>query len=408
MDGRSAAGADPVTAGAVYVERDTCRACGGVGLQPALSLGNQFLPRFVKEADATLPRAPLDLCFCRACGLMQLGHTTNPELLFREFWYRSGINGTMRYALEDLVRDGLSYHHGGVWVDIGANDGYLLSCVPREFERVAFEPARNLTPDLMRHSDRVVVDYFKALDELRGDCDVITSAAMFYDLDEPGPFIDDIRDSLTPDGVWINQLNDAPTMLEQNAFDAICHEHLCYYDIGTLRKLYERHGMTITNISHNDVNGGSMRVTAMKTGPLAHPAPLGGLLEAEGPDFAEKLEDFCQRIPRWRERMLHTLDMHSGQTWCYGASTKGTVLLQYLGFCQQFEAVADRNPEKHGLKMVGSWLPIKTEEELRAAKPPQVLVLPWAFKKEFDVREHELIRAGTVFMYPLPEIVSVV
>jgi len=403
MDERDSAATDPITK-PVAVPRTTCRACGRLGMKPVLDLGNQFLPRFVPEPDESLPRAPLVLMQCSSCDLLQLSHTVQPDLLYRQFWYRSSINQTMRDALDDLVQDGLRHHKGGVWLDIGANDGFLLSRVPNEFQRVAVEPAENFKPYLEEHADLVISDYFKATGKIKGSCDIITSAAMFYDLDDPGKFLNDIHASLHQRGVWINQLNDAPTMLRQNAFDSICHEHLCYYDLPVLENLYRKHGLTIIGVSHNNVNGGSVRVTAARSARRDPKFDLAGIRHST----SVRAREFAARIERWKTRMLDFLG-HQGPMWCYGASTKGTVLLQYLGATEaNFVAVADRNPMKHGLRMAGSWLPIKDELELRAARPSLAVVLPWSFREEFNQRESGLRENGTALLYPLPNLELVV
>ena len=385
----------------IHTTRKNCRACGSTGLTEVLDLGNQALPRFTTEPFTSLPIAPLNLLRCAGCGLLQLQDTVNPDLLFREFWYRSGINQTMRDALEDVVNCGILYHSRGSWLDIGANDGFLLSKVPVSFRKVACEPALNFKPELEELSDEVLADYFSA-DKLRERFHVITSAAMFYDLDDPAKFVSDIAKSLHDDGVWINQLNDAPTMVKQHAFDAICHEHLCYYDIPSLDLLYRSHGLTIHHISWNEVNGGSVRIVAYKTGcPKYRPTDLLGIPRVSG---AEALR-FAAWVKRWRSTMgdlIGNLTVHE-PLWGYGASTKGCVLTQYLGIGNSLGAIADRNPKKHGLRMVGKWL-ITNEDVMRKARPRYVLVLPWAFKDEFEAREVQMRENGSTFIYPLNEI----
>lgn len=390
--------------------RTTCRACQSSNITEVMSLGDQYLVNFVPSIDHSLPRAPLDLMRCSDCGLLQLRHTVNPDLLYREFWYRSSVNQTMRDALKNLVDDGLKWHKEGRWLDIGANDGYLLSILPPTFTRIACEPARNFTADLHKVSDHVIDDYFSANHDFlrgvgrRGGCDVITSAAMFYDLDDPDTFVDDIVKCLSPDGVWINQLNDSPTMLKQNAFDAICHEHLCYYDVKSLAALYNRHGLSIVDISYNDVNGSSVRITAKQTG-------LGGIpLLAHRSVSAADAEAFAHRTVKWKANMLDLLHgplATTGGMWCYGASTKGCCLLQYLDAPGSFKAIADRNPAKFGTLMAGTWLPVMPEQEMRDERPKHVMVLPWGFKKEFVERERELLADGTTMVFPLPTIEEV-
>lgn len=400
----------PAVVPAVWTERRACRGCDYDGLEPVLDLGNQYLPRWEKAKDETLPRAPLVLSRCTACGLLQLGHSVDPDLLYRQFWYRSAMNATMREAMTDLVKDGLRYHTRGSWLDIGANDGYLLSQVPATFAKVACEPALNFRAELEEVSDLVVSDYFShGASGLGGPFQVITSAAMFYDLNDPDTFVDGIEQSLAPDGVWINQLNDAPGMIRQNAFDSICHEHACYYDIPTLRSMYDRNGLIITGITYNQVNGGSVRLTAKRRGWSVRQQDEADILGIPGVSQAEGTE-FAQRAGHWKERMHGALDWLAarGPLYGYGASTKGTVLLQYLDAPGALKAVADKNPLKFGTVMAGSWLPVVDEETMRRDKPSAALVLPWAFKREFVERETDLRRAGTALVFPLPSIEVVI
>lgn len=388
----------------IATKRTTCRLCGEP-FHPVLSLGNQYLVRFPDKIDEELPKAPLNLVQCDACNLLQLEHTTHPDLLFREFHYRSSVNQTMRDALQDVVDDALRFVRGGTWLDIGANDGYLLSCLPEGWTKIACEPALNFKPLLEEHADHVIADYFTAdhevlKDKTRGACDVITSIACFYDVDDPNAFVSDIAKSLAPGGVWINQLNDSPTMLHRNAFDSVCHEHLVYYDLHNLAQLYARHGLVITKISFNEINGGSVRV-------FAHHEKAG--LQALGlrdvPQIKpESAQAFAARVVRWREEMRGLIHSWKGGVWGYGASTKGAVLLQYLNCSDRFVAIADRNPLKHGKMMVGSWVPIVGEAEMRAARPYHALVLPWSFVGEFSDREAEARANGTAFVWPLPDI----
>lgn len=395
MDATESKTAHPLT----WTVRHTCRGCQAPQLKDVLDLGVQYLPRFVKEKDESLPKAPLQLVRCANCELLQLKHTVNPDLLYREFWYRSSINQTMKQALWDVVREGTLTHGEGTWLDIGANDGFLLSKVPESFKKIAVEPAYNFQTLLEEHSDLVYSDYFS--EELEVEpCDVITSVAMFYDVEDPMPFLRTIAKTLTDDGIWINQLNDSPTMLKQNAFDAICHEHLLYYDVHNLNRMYEEAGLRIVSVSYNDVNGGSVRIVAKK----GKPSNDGFLLGIPKPSLGAA-NGFRQRIEKWKHRMTQLIAesmVLKGPIWAYGASTKGTVLLQYLDLPEAFFAVADRNPQKVGLTMAGTWIPIVDEITMRKAPPRYLFVLPWAFKNEFVLREEQIRSSGTTMVFPLP------
>jgi NDP-4-keto-2,6-dideoxyhexose 3-C-methyltransferase len=377
-----------------------CRACDNPDLRPVISLGDQYIANFVRERDDSLPCAPLVLVRCEQCGLLQLQHSVDPALMWTDYWYRSGVNATMRAALKDVVTHALKFNEvGGVWIDIGANDGTLLSYVPREFSRIAVEPARTFTENLKSVADHVVPTFFSAEAIGHRRADVITSCAMFYDLDNPREFVQDIADSLRDDGIWINQLTDTVEMLETTGFDNIVHEHRCYYDVPALAMLYATAGLKIVSVTHNDINGGSFRVVASKQGDSA----TLGTRKVTGPMIA----GFVDRTRRWKRLgeylLFETPGIYPGPLWCYGASTKGSTLLQYLGYSDRFVGVADRNPAKHGLTMAGSWLPITDEITMRKAKPAYLLCLPWAFHEEFTQREASLRADGTTLIYPLPD-----
>jgi hypothetical protein len=383
----------------IYDTRTTCRACNDDHLKTIIYFGEMYLPRWVKERDDELPKAPLDLVQCGGCGLLQLRHTVDPDLLYREFWYRSGMNQSMRNALISVVETGMEFHHEGVWLDIGANDGYLLSQVPRTFNRIACEPAQNFKQELAANSEQVVSDYFSA-EAIGTQCHVITSAAMFYDLDDPNRFIEDVEKLLAKGGVWINQLNDAPTMMQSNAFDSICHEHLCYYDVPTLSKMYRRNGLSIRKLIYNDVNGGSVRVVATRTPK----SDVTGMKKVDN----DEATGFATRVGQWKERMGNLIVSAKGPVWGYGASTKGGTILQYLGLNEHFVGIADKNPEKHGTMMAGCWIPVTDELALRRSGADMAIVLPWAFRDEFVRREESLRKSGTAMVFPLPNIEVVV
>jgi NDP-4-keto-2,6-dideoxyhexose 3-C-methyltransferase len=382
-----------------HTERTNCRVCEGE-LSCVIDFGDHYLTRFVSERDDDLPRAPLRLARCSLCGLLQLNEVVDPDLVYREYWYRSGINQTMQRALLNLVRDGIAWHGSGTWVDIGANDGTLLRFVPKSFTRIAYEPALNFEAELKGSADKVIPDYFRADPSLR-DVQIITSAAMFYDLDRPDEFVADIAGALAPDGVWINQLNDSPTMIRDNAWDGVCHEHNVYYDLPNLEVLYQRHGLKILRVTHNDVNGGSMRVTAART---EHRSPGLPASDPRDTPTSQQVLRFANRASRWKDRMSRLAGVLPKPIYGYGASTKGGTLLQYLGIPDLLTAVAERNPLKLGLMQAGVWSPIISEDSMRAQLPGTLLVLPWAFRQEFVEREEETMAKGTMLLMPLPRI----
>lgn len=413
--------------GAVVRERTTCRSCGSGRLRSILSLGNLAVSNFVTGTEDVL-HAPLDLVLCEpvrgGCGLLQLRHTVEAGFLYRNYWYRSGVNRSMQEALGDIVRSAeriVPLRGGDMVVDIGSNDGTLLRAysVP-ELVRVGFEPATNLMPYAQQRGTVTVNDFFsyESFRTLFGAAaaKVVTSIAMFYDLEDPNAFVADVARCLHPQGLWVIQMAYLPSMLEQNAFDNICHEHLEYYGLGSLRALLERHYLRVLDVSLNDVNGGSFRIfvthrDADVGAPQGAAARIRDLEELEARlNLADRgvYEGFAQRIGSIRGNLSafiraevtgrhKTVDV-------YGASTKGNTLLQYFGLDHALiRSAAERNPDKWGKRTVGTAIPIVSEEEARKSPPDYFLVLPWHFLMEFVQRERAYLQAGGKFIVPLPQ-----
>ncbi|MDI9569386.1 MAG: class I SAM-dependent methyltransferase [Pseudomonadota bacterium] len=394
------------------VIRKTCRLCGASDLSDVFSLGVQFINDFVPEEKIGHGlKAPLDLIMCDRCSLLQLRHTAPQELLYsRHYWYRSGVTDTMRRALRDIaveIESMVDLKPGDVILDIGANDGTLLAAYTApDIRRVGCEPADNLVDSLSKNADYVMHDfwnydrYIKLANQWGfGKARVITAIGMFYDLDDPNRFIKDAQLALADDGIFVAQLMCMAPMIEKNDLGNICHEHLEYYSLDSLKYLLESNGLEMFKIEENDVNGGSYRIFARHYSGL-------------GIDYREKytLDDilaFAKRIEDNRARCVEFIKNEVGKgkkVYVYGASTKGNVILQYYGLDHLLiTAAAERSPEKWGKYTIGSWIPIVSEEEARRANPDYFLVLPWAFFDEFYEREAEWRSRGGKFIVPLPE-----
>ncbi len=399
-----------------------CRSCGSAKLIDIIHLGDQYVSDFV-ETSALGVKAPLALVLCQDCALVQLKHRgVDPDIMYRNYWYKSGINATMRNALKSIIRKAESLvqlKKSDVVLDIGANDGTTLRAYKNaEITKIGFEPARNLVKEAEAGNNLIVNNYFNAKEfeqVSKKKAKVVTSIAMFYDLEDPNQFVDDITKVLDKDGLWIIQLAYEPSMLILNAFDNICHEHIEYYSMTSLKNLLERHNLSIFDVELNNVNGGSFRVYVKHKKSKAFEIEKGKnhverLLKKE-----EKLKitdpgtyaDFAKRVTELKNKTAKfiTTELKKGKRiYAYGASTKGNTLLQYYNLDHTLiSAAVERNARKWGLKTVGTLIPIISEEEARKIKPDYFLVLPWHFRTEFLSREAEYLQNGGKMIFPLPE-----
>lgn len=411
---------------ASYVtEVKACRSCGNGDLEDILSLGDQYVSDFVDSPEDQTVQAPLELVLCDAdtggCGLLQLKHTVDPEYLYSEYWYKSGINESMRESLRDIVEDSTKLAplgEGDVVLDIGCNDGTMLRMFDEDYQRVGFEPAENLVDEAREGTTRVINDFFNAdsYEAALGDepADLVTSIAMFYDLNDPNSFVADIDSVLADDGVWVIQMAYLPRKLETNAFDSIVHEHLEYYSLLALENLLDRHNFEVFDMETNDVNGGSFRVyirneDANVSGFKGADERLDSYRQREsemGLGSRETYEEFAERVEQLKKETRSFIKdaVESGEkVYVYGASTKGNTLLQYYGLDNTLiEAAAERNPDKYGKMTVGTQIPIVPEKEARP-EADYFLALPWHFMDVFLERESEFLLDGGKFIQPLPE-----
>jgi SAM-dependent methyltransferase len=411
------------------VHRLTCRVCGSRALTPVIDLGLQHLQgSFCKPGKEMPPlrKIPCTLVRCdptrdeNACGLLQMAHSVPPEILYSAYWYRSGTNATMRNHLTSLAREAASMvgRAEATVLDIGCNDGTLLKAYPAAYEKFGVDPS-----DVAAEVEgpiTVVQDLFPSVEldlRMKGrKADIVTSIAMFYDLESPVEFAKAIRDVLAPDGIWILEMSYMPKMLSMNSYDTICHEHLEYYSFTVIEKIMAKADLKIVRMEQNDINGGSLRCYVTRSASLAHKreswqAEIRRMRQEEFDlelDTDKPYRSFQDRINVHREKLLDLLKRlraDGKRIHIYGASTKGNTILQWCGIDQRIiDCAAERNPDKFGARTLGTDIPIVSEQESRAQNPDYYLVLPWHFAEEFLEREEAALASGTGFIFPLPEI----
>lgn len=410
-------------------KRVTCRVCGSASLKKVIDLGPQYLQgSFVKPGKEMPSTRQIDCTLVRcnpeadenACGLLQMEHSVPSEILYAAYWYRSGTNNTMRSHLKDIVDsviDTIPNIKHPLVLDIGCNDGTLLNYYPKHFIKYGCDPS-----DVAQEVKEAIVvqdifpseELFKLLEGKK--LDVITSIAMFYDLEDPVSFVKGISRFLSSQGVWVFEMSYMPRMLELDSYDTICHEHLEYYSLAVLEKILSKGGMKIFKISFNDINGGSIRCYATHKDTSVHDKKENFVLinEIRHKEFDLMLDtdkpyvEFQQRIGKLKKDtydLLVKLKKEGKKVHIYGASTKGNTILQWCGVDKTLvDYAAERNPDKYGARTLGTDIPIISEEESRAMNPDYYLVLPWHFKSEFIEREKESLAKGTGFIFPVPEV----
>ena len=406
-----------------YQRIEHCRISPSRELVPVLDLGEMALTgTFPDATEVDPPKVPLELVWCPQSGLVQLAHAMDASLLFgNHYGYRSGLNGSMVEhlrakvaSLEELV----SPDPGDIVVDIGSNDATTLKAYRTAgLRRLGIDPTGAKFREFYPPEIQVVSDFFTA-SAYRGvhaeSARIVTSIAMFYDLDEPISFAREVASILRHDGVWHLEQSYLPSMLHQNSYDTICHEHLEYYSLQVMQRIMDAADLRIVDVSLNDINGGSfaLSVTHRANRSLAtQQARIDQLLQAEqqlGLDTPRPYQEFKNRVLAQRERLralVASLRADGKRIVGYGASTKGNVTLQYCGFGpDDIEAIAEVNQDKFGHRTPGTNIPIVSEEQARSLRPDYFLVLPWHFRASILRRETEYLASGGRFIFPFPQV----
>jgi len=411
------------------VHRATCRVCKSPALTKVIDLGEQYLQGSFVEPNRPLPpmrKLPTSLVRCdptrdeNACGLLQTEHTVPPEVLYSVYWYRSGTNATMRNHLAGIAQEATALldRPAARVLDIGCNDGTLLSNYPKEYIKLGVDPsdvAGEIAADVT-----VVRDLFPSQELFnlleQKTCDIVTSIAMFYDLEDPIGFAKGVKRVLSPDGLWCFEMSYMPTMLSLTSYDTICHEHLEYYSLAVIERILRDAGLRIVKVSLNASNGGSLRCFATHDNNLRYKRDelmqvIRTLRQREFElelDTDKPYRSFQERSNVHKEELrglLTQLRAEGRKIHVYGASTKGNTILQWCGIDHRLiDVAAERNPDKYGARTLGTDIPIVSEADSRALKPDYYLVLPWHFRTEIVERESAMLAAGVGLIFPLPKI----
>ena len=382
---------------------------------------------FPKSKNEKVPTGPLNLIKCNeshsknSCGLVQLRESYNPELMYgQNYGYRSGLNNSMVQHLHNKVKkilDCVSLNSEDIVVDIGSNDSTLLRAYPKKkLNLVGFDPTGTKFKKFYPDHITLIADFFnsKSFKNKFGNkkAKVITSIAMFYDLEKPLEFVREVFDILSEDGIWVLEQSYMPRMLEVKAFDTICHEHLEYYRLKQIYWMMNKVGFKIIDIEFNQTNGGSFSVTVAKSeSPLKETPSLERLLieeENKGLSTNRPYDEFRKKVFEFKiqiRELLNKIHDEKGVVVGYGASTKGNIILQFADITSKdIPYIGEVNADKFGCYTPGTLIPIISEEEAREMNPDYFFIFPWHFKEFILEKEKTKRNKKIALLFPLPSI----
>lgn len=414
-----------------YKEIKKCRICGNTNLKTITDLGMQKLTGVfpLLESESEVAIAPLELVKCippkigggikEVCGLVQLKHSCSGNEMYGDnYGYRSGLNQSMIKHLKtitDYIKKVKHLEPNDLVIDIGSNDGTLLrSYGQKNLDLLGVDPTgvkfKNYYPNYIE----LYPDFFSSdnIKMVRGNkkAKVVTSIAMFYDLEEPIQFAKDVREVLDDDGIWIMEQSYMPSMVETNSYDTICQEHLEFYCLKQIEWIAKSADLKVIHVEKNNANGGSFRLVLTKR--LSAAEPDESVVEMEL--FESKYDDLKEYV-RFNEAIetskiqvrnfLEKAKSEGKKVYGYGASTKGNVMLQYCNITSDdLVAIAEVNEDKFGHVTPGTKIKIVSEDEAKRDNPDYFLVLPWHFRDNILEKEKEYRRkSGCKFVFCLPE-----
>ena len=398
-----------------------CRSCNLNKLQKLFSLGNQsFTGIFPKNKNQKVPRGKLILVICSSCKLVQLSENFNLKKMYgNNYGYRTGLNLSMVNHIKDKInflKKKFRIVKDDIVIDIGANDGTLLSFLDSKKNKlIAVDPTikkfnkfykKNIIKVPNFFSYRRVEKYLK-----NKKAKLITSIAMFYDLPDPVFFAKQIYKTLADEGIWHFEQSYSGYMLKNLSYDTICHEHLEYYSLYSIKNILDSVNLKIIDISFNNINGGSFALTvAKKNSKYFENKKIYKILRDEKNkkiNSAYIYKQFYKRINKEKDKMisfLKKIKLQRKTVIGYGASTKGNVLLQYCNIKNKnMKYICDVNKDKDGCYTPGTKIKIISEEKAKQLNPDYFFVLPWHFRNFILNKENKTIKSGTKFIFPLPK-----
>lgn len=404
----------------LYKEITKCRLCKRDELTSILHLGEMKLSGVFPKPTDEIGGGPLELVYCQQCSLVQLRHSYNPtEMYGMNYGYKSSLNRSMLVHLYNKIKKLESLakiQPNDLVLDIGSNDGSTLGFYNPSAKLVGMDPTGIKFASSYRSDIKLIADFFTAekFEEHLGNqkAMIITSIAMMYDLEDPVAFFKDIKKVLHPQGIWHIEQSYLPLMLQQNAYDTVCHEHIEYYSLKQIEIMASMADLKIIDADINDINGGSFHVTMAHrsntnfTGTTpAWMSAMEAKADLTNPVTYTRFNESINHTAVKLKELLSTIKAEGKKVYGYGASTKGNILLQHCKLTtDDIIAFAEVNPDKYGCVTPGTNIPIISEAEARANNPDYFIVLPWHFRNNIIEREREFLLNGGKLIFPLPQV----
>ena len=394
-----------------------CRNCRKKNFSLVAEIGDQPISSYFPQKKTKLKNYSLNLYKCKHCDLIQLYKIPGLQDMYGpQYGYKSGISNLMVKHLKkkfDWIRKLKIIKKKPNILDIACNDGTFLNFFSKfsgNKKLVGIDPSANAFPQSYNKDIKVIIDFFnkESIDNYFKDTkfSVITSFAMFYDVEDPNTFCKNIYQLLEKNGIWVLEFSYFPLLLKNLTYDQICHEHVMYYTLSTFSKILNKNNLKVVDFSLNEINGGSIEVICAKKNSnlKSKNDKIKDIILQEEKISKTDYDRFNLRVQSSKKNLqLFLKNTKKSEVIGYGASTKGNVILNYSGISNKdLSLICDANPTKIGKLTPGSYIPIISKKKMRKIKPKYLLVLIWSFKHEVIKQEKKFIKKGGKLLFPLP------
>ena len=396
-----------------------CRNCSSTKLKKLFSLGNLYFTGKFKKKNGVSKKGIIELIICTKCKLVQLAHSFNLNYLYGpDYGYRTGINKTMTAHMKNVTKTlakRVKLKDNDVVLDIASNDGTLLnSYANKKITTFGIDPLLYKYLKNYKKISYKASSFFskKNVQKLtKKKFKIITALSVVYDLEKPNKFLKEAKTLLSDDGIFLVEFADLASILKFKMFDTLCHEHLEYYSSKVISQMCKTNGLRVFDMTLNNINGGSTQyfICHEKASYQSNRKSLNKVylrekaLKLDSIKTYNKFISEINAIKKKIKKIIFNIKSKNKSIHCYGASTKGNVLLQYFNINnKEIDYVAERNPKKYNLYTPGTNIKIISEKLSRKLKPDYYLVLPWHFKNEILLREKKTMKSGTNLIFPLP------